>query len=82
MPEYAANVAAMNEAQMEYTSKPVPVGAKFRNAPLLAAGIGILKVCNLLFTACVGGAKAKPGLSHRRNVCAQDGVDDILDEIG
>jgi len=33
---------------MKYASKPVPEGAKFRNAPLLAAGIGILRVCHLL----------------------------------
>jgi len=32
---------------MKYASKPVPEGAKFRNAPLLAAGIGILRVCHL-----------------------------------
>jgi len=38
----------MGEAQMKYASKPVPEGAKFRNAPLLAAGIGILRVCHLL----------------------------------
>jgi len=37
----------MGEAQMKYASKPVPEGAKFRNAPLLAAGIGILRVCHL-----------------------------------
>jgi len=29
----------LGEAQMKYASKPVPEGAKFRNAPLLAAGI-------------------------------------------
>ena len=38
----------LGEAQMKYASKPVPKGAKFRNAPLLAAGIGILRVCHLL----------------------------------
>ena len=38
----------LGEAQMKYASKPVPEGAKFRNAPLLAAGIGILRVCHLL----------------------------------
>ena len=38
----------LGEAQMKYTSKPVPEGAKFCNAPLLAAGIGILIVCHLL----------------------------------
>jgi hypothetical protein len=37
----------LGEAQMKYASKPVPEGAKFRNAPLLAAGIGILRVCHL-----------------------------------
>ncbi|MCJ7622500.1 MAG: hypothetical protein MUO76_03280 [Anaerolineaceae bacterium] len=36
------------EARKEYSSKPVPEGAKSRNAPLLAAGIGILRVCHLL----------------------------------
>ncbi len=38
----------LGEAQMKYASKPVPEGAKYRNAPLLAAGIGILRVCHLL----------------------------------
>ena len=38
----------LGEAQMKYASKPVPEGAKFRNTPLLAAGIGILRVCHLL----------------------------------
>jgi hypothetical protein len=33
---------------MKYTSKPAPEGAKFRNAPLLAEGIRILRVCHLL----------------------------------
>ena len=38
----------LGEAQMKYASKPVPEGVKFRHAPLLAAGIGILRVCHLL----------------------------------
>jgi len=48
MPEYPLACWWLGEAQMKYASKPVPEGAKFRNAPLLAAGIGILRVCHLL----------------------------------
>lgn len=43
----AGTEGSPGEARMEYISNLVPVGAKFCNAPLQAAGIGILRGCHL-----------------------------------
>ena len=54
-------------ALIECTNKPVPEGATSRNAPLLAAGIGILRVCHLLAggpSATAGTCLRPPGLPH------------------
>jgi hypothetical protein len=46
--EWMEPTVPSGEARKEYTSKSVPAGAKLRNAPLLAAGIGVLRICHLL----------------------------------
>jgi hypothetical protein len=38
----------LGEARKEDTNKSVTAGAKPHNAPLHAAGIGILRICHLL----------------------------------
>ena len=70
---------------ISYASKPVPEGVKFRNAPLLAAGIGILRVCHLLaflviFAACSGTEPSASGQPTDSGIVAKP-LDDTPSDL-